>query len=648
MSRWLMMAALVGCTAESVRVPSVDADIDPVADIDVETMEDGPVAMFAGLRDGPDVMVMVDEVSWVVDPDTQSVLEMPVGSAVRSHVVGEDPTRLIRVGGHVFVTVRGVGEVVRLDLRGESWVEGARRYVGAEPYSRAMSNHRDTLWVTLSMENALVELDPITLEELRRVPIPHEPRGLTVSPGNAKEMIYVVSGGAAELHRVDAQGSVRTEPMPDMRRFTDPGCPDYLLDVRITGDPQVSQGGSRVVVPTLYVDSRLDNVELPVDDQGDVIAAANAECRLAAAAPSYGVPAEMARPARVGRFNPSLVVTEEGGDARVLHLGTRADCDQDVIRSYPFGLELFRQNDADMAVVAIEGTGNLITVALDHEGAMEAEFHVADGTPSCGPVGLRGLVRRDDRVWGWSFLLRELVGWDVQADGVPQRDAVVSQTAVGFDALSRELGYGRLLFYASNRVEMAAANSGVSCATCHAEGRTDGFTWHLPEGPRQTPSLAGHVESTSPVTWAGDVDSVEDEVFRTSSGRMGGTGGIASDREAVAAFVNATRAVELPVAFNTELVTMGEALFHSETVGCATCHQGSTGTDNGNHQVAGFSEATNTPALTGIAATAPYFHDGSAPTLMDVLRRASDGSMGDTSSLSEQELQALEAYLRTR
>lgn len=647
MSRWLWLAVLAGCSTDVAPTTVGDADVLPeIAD---PITADSPAAMFDGPRDGPDVMVMVDSVSWVVDPDTQAVLEIPVGAAMQTHVVGEDPTRLLRVGDHVFVTVRGVGEVVRLDRRGDAWVEGARRYVGAEPYGVAMSNHRDTLWVSLSMEDALVELDPVSLEELRRVTVPHEPRGLAVSPADAKEVVYVASGGAAELHRVDSEGAVVTEPLPDMPRYIDPGCPDYLLEARITGDPQVTGDGSRVVVPALYVDTHIDEVPLPTDSLDNPIAAPNAECRRQAAAPVYGVPADIARPARVDRFNPALVVSDEGtGERRVMHLGTRTDCGEDVVRSYPYGVELYDSGDDHMAVVAVEGTGNLITVSLDPSGAMESSFHVAEGKASCGPVGLRGLVKQEGRVWGWSFLLRELTAWDVQADGMPQRDAVVSQTAVGFDAVSRDLGYGRLLFYSATRVEMAAGSSGVSCAACHVDGRADGLTWHLPEGPRQTPSLAGHVASTAPMTWTGDVPTVEEEVLRTASGRMGGTGGVLADRQAVAAFVNATRAVELPRAEDPALVALGETLFRSEEVGCATCHVGSAGTDNANHVVAGFDEATNTPPLTGILGTPPYLHDGSAPTLMDVLLRARDGSMGDTSGLSDHELDALVAYLRTR
>jgi len=57
--------------------------------------------------------------------------------------------------------------------------------------------------------------------------------------------------------------------------------------------------------------------------------------------------------------------------------------------------------------------------------------------------------------------------------------------------------------------------------------------------------------------------------------------------------------------------------------------------------------AANTPGLRGIAATAPYLHDGSLKSLRSVLEWARNGEMGDTSMLSDDELDALEAYLRS-
>jgi cytochrome c peroxidase len=58
--------------------------------------------------------------------------------------------------------------------------------------------------------------------------------------------------------------------------------------------------------------------------------------------------------------------------------------------------------------------------------------------------------------------------------------------------------------------------------------------------------------------------------------------------------------------------------------------------------------AYNTPSLVGVAGTGPYFHDGSARTLRDVLTTGNPGDrMGRTSQLSPADVDALVAYLDT-
>jgi len=58
--------------------------------------------------------------------------------------------------------------------------------------------------------------------------------------------------------------------------------------------------------------------------------------------------------------------------------------------------------------------------------------------------------------------------------------------------------------------------------------------------------------------------------------------------------------------------------------------------------------AYNTPSLVGVGHSAPYFHDGSAPTLRDVVTTNNPGDrMGRTSQLPRADVDALVAYLET-
>ncbi len=77
----------------------------------------------------------------------------------------------------------------------------------------------------------------------------------------------------------------------------------------------------------------------------------------------------------------------------------------------------------------------------------------------------------------------------------------------------------------------------------------------------------------------------------------------------------------------------------------ATC-PAVTSPDTKSHALYGLS-AVNTPSLEGVAATAPNLHDRSAGTLRDVLETSRLGQMGDTSSLNDEEFDALVAYLET-
>ena len=100
-------------------------------------------------------------------------------------------------------------------------------------------------------------------------------------------------------------------------------------------------------------------------------------------------------------------------------------------------------------------------------------------------------------------------------------------------------------------------------------------------------------------------------------------------------------------------VALGEQLYWDAKVGCGNCHNGPTLTDGLLHDVGTMQSdpldevpKLNTPSLWDVWSTPPYLHDGSAETLMDVLV-LTKGKMGEVTQLSEAELEALVAYIRT-
>ena len=93
-------------------------------------------------------------------------------------------------------------------------------------------------------------------------------------------------------------------------------------------------------------------------------------------------------------------------------------------------------------------------------------------------------------------------------------------------------------------------------------------------------------------------------------------------------------------------LAQGQALFYAPEIGCAGCHSGSQFGTDATFTLLG-AEPTKAISLRGVSMTPPYFHDGSAETLGEVLEQCRSGFMGDTSGLSQSELEALELYLRS-
>ena len=94
----------------------------------------------------------------------------------------------------------------------------------------------------------------------------------------------------------------------------------------------------------------------------------------------------------------------------------------------------------------------------------------------------------------------------------------------------------------------------------------------------------------------------------------------------------------------------GYRLFKS--MGCVSCHQGVNIGGNlfQRHGIfrplaAPLPEILRVPSLRNVATTPPYFHDGSAPTLDDAVRKMAAAQLNST--LTDQQVSAIVAYLRT-
>jgi mono/diheme cytochrome c family protein len=208
---------------------------------------------------------------------------------------------------------------------------------------------------------------------------------------------------------------------------------------------------------------------------------------------------------------------------------------------------------------------------------------------------------------------------------------------------------GRLLFHAAG--DGRIARDGRACASCHPDGRDDALVWATPDGPRRSIMLAGRVQGTAPYAWSGSESDLRMHLAATFE-RLNGAGGVKGlELEALRAYVESLSPPVAPPAREDALMRRGAELFASADVGCSRCHSGRMATDNGHHDVKSKTLADktgefNTPSLHLVGGGGPYFHDGRYKTLRALLASGKDG-MGHTSALSSEDLDALEAYLRT-
>ena len=169
---------------------------------------------------------------------------------------------------------------------------------------------------------------------------------------------------------------------------------------------------------------------------------------------------------------------------------------------------------------------------------------------------------------------------------------------------------------------------GVSCATCHFDGLSDGRVWQGINGGRNTPLLYGLADS-APYLADGAWDDLADIELRIRALQAGEGlieeleqadtagihAGLSDDLDALTAWLLQLPAPVLPAAGTPEGRERGRAVFAEQ--GCETCHSGPAFTSQQLADV-GTGGAFDTPSLRWLALSAPYFHDGRAATLRTV------------------------------
>jgi len=639
-----------------------------------------------------------DALLYAADSDLDAVLvidtrhdtrlaTIPVGKQPEKVLIGPDDT--------VFVTNR-MGRSVSVLRRGDS-AESARIEVGVEPVGLALSANGKTLYVVNSTARTdteygtLMAVDTATLEQKWEMPIGPEPRSIALLDGD-RAAITLYKGGDLVLVDLNKQVPLKggTDLYAQLNRTAlglngssvGPGSP--VPDVFGNGIATVKPHAMEAVIPSqdgrqLFVPALLGSDQILQTRKVDV-ANPSPDPTIASGGYSGGT-------CGTAVATPALITFDADGTPQVDDAQACGSTGTDPTR--PPTLITTNMPGTPIqgpTAISLDPTGNFIFIANRSSNnvavvPVSTRESPQGGKPVPGidgPAGAFALggtvhdlvavgssptgiaVSHDGkRAWTWNAFDHSVTRIEQTAGG---RLSNVATTRMADDVLPADVVAGRKLFFSAVDVRMNNPGTGISCATCHLEGREDGHVWNFSDGPRQTPSLAGRqLLKTPPFHWSGEFPDLMAFMSHTVTERMGGTGVTPEMELQVGAYLMSLPAPDNGARTSTsaEVVARGRAAF--EKAGCQQCHTGEALTDNGfanvgtlvssgavRDDVAFLPKGLNTPSLLGIGRTAPYLHDGSMPTLKAriVSGRAND-LHGHTSLLSDAEVDDLVSYLKT-
>ena len=233
--------------------------------------------------------------------------------------------------------------------------------------------------------------------------------------------------------------------------------------------------------------------------------------------------------------------------------------------------------------------------------------------------------------------------------------------------LNEDVLEGKRIFNSSES-PLLSTDNWISCATCHFDGMMDSRTWlGFSDGPRNTPSLLG-VKDTLPIHWSGDFDELHDVeitirevqfgdglIFGSVNDSLGPThAGVSAKLDSLVAYMESLEIRSSPYNSDIESIIRGKSLFAKHA--CNSCHRQPFYIDMKLHDVGtgvaskeknshGRGTKFDTPSLSGIWMTAPYFHDGSAETLEDVFQTGTTHNI--SFKMNEHEIADLITFLKS-
>ena len=600
------------------------------------------------LRDG--------EALWVIDVDAGELVRTSLtGAVVERLAVGRSPTQMVLDPRRkrLWISLRDDDRVVAVSI------EGAPRVVAGftvhDPYGLALAPDGARLLVTSAVEGKLHAFDLERMELAWQRRIGSEPRGVTIDPSGRRAMVgFLNLGAVAEIELPSGRAEAKIhyhalDPVPGASEGADTdasggfGGLGNAMGGGFGGNPfanaavltaaGAAAGGSvgelaepgRAFARNVFALAYLEPGTAVVPHQ---LSTPLASAAAAVDTGTYGGGASFSPPIRhrvswlqegASRTGHAIVGTHQ---PRALAYAAADD------RLYVAGY-------GDDRVVVIEGARSATpTLAF----TTQLGFHPDAGSKPCGIDGIEVL---DSGLVVHCELDRSLRFVDGRAERTSRATESLTESR-----RSEIVQRGAELFRRGGDARISA-NGSLACASCHPEGLGDGLSWRIEGKTLQTPLLRGRLEGAHPFKWDGK-DADLPTSLRNTVGRLGGAGLSAEDNEALQAYLGSLGRPRTPLSYDPDARLRGEALFASKELACTACHGGASLADGNQHAFDSDLESADTPSLIGLARSAPYFHDGSAPTLRALLLdNGHVHGMADTAQLSARQIDDLIAYLET-
>ncbi len=580
-----------------------------------------PVSVVAGK--GGDVLYVAQATAGQV-----AVFDIGEGKVLRTIAVSKSPTGLALSadGKTLYVTSAAPsGKVDIIDIA-EGKVVGSIA-VGHTPVDVAISTDGATLYVCNQFNNSVGVVDVASKKQMAAIAVVREPVAAALSSDG--KYLFVANhlpAGAADADY--AAATVSVVDVAQKKTIKNLQLPNGSVGLRGIA---MSPDGKHA-----YVTHILARYQLPTT--------------------------QLER----GWMNTNALTIIDVGEQKVVN--TVLVDDVDLGAANPYGVACTA--DGKYVVVGHAGTHEISVIDRaglhDKLGKAAAGQRVSDASSSADDVpndlaflvglrrrlklagnGPRGLAVVGTKVYAAEYFSDSLGVIDIDSSVRPRAASI----ALGDKAALTEVRKGEMIFHDAT----ICFQHWQSCASCHpGNARADALNWDLMNdglgNPKNTKSmLLAH--KTPPAMVSGVRGNAEAAV---RSGIRFILFAVRPEAEAAAmdAYLKLLEPVPSPYLVNgglSESAKRGEKVF--KDAGCASCHPAPLYTNLQKYDV-GLGKwreedmEYDTPTLVELWRTAPYLHDGRAPTVMDVLTKFNEGDKhGHTSKLSEKELSDLAEFL---